>query len=97
MASVEAREKFYHPYTPYDIQLQFMSSLYDCIDAGKVAIFESPTGLCKDAYSLHSQFFRRVVSNTFVAKALYVRILGVTRTEAQGLALINFLPKRASR
>ncbi|KAE8548041.1 hypothetical protein EYB25_009834 [Talaromyces marneffei] len=41
------REKFYHPYTPYDIQLQFMSSLYDCIEAGKVGIFESPTGTGK--------------------------------------------------
>lgn len=37
-------EDFRHPYTPYEIQLQFMRSLYSCLDEGKVAIFESPTG-----------------------------------------------------
>lgn len=47
MATLDPREKFHHPYTPYDIQLQFMSSLYDCIEAGKVGIFESPTGPCQ--------------------------------------------------
>jgi hypothetical protein len=35
---------FHHPYAPYDIQLQFMRALYDCIEDGKVGIFESPTG-----------------------------------------------------
>ena len=35
---------FHHPYTPYDIQVQFMNALYDCIEEGKVGIFESPTG-----------------------------------------------------
>ncbi|EED14137.1 DNA helicase, putative [Talaromyces stipitatus ATCC 10500] len=39
--------QFHHPYTPYDIQLEFMSALYDCIEAGKVGIFESPTGTGK--------------------------------------------------
>ncbi|PCH02256.1 Helicase-like, DEXD box c2 type [Penicillium occitanis (nom. inval.)] len=47
MTTLGPREKFHHPYTPYDIQLQFMSSLYDCIEAGKVGIFESPTGTGK--------------------------------------------------
>lgn len=37
-------EDFHHPYTPYEIQLQFMQSLYSCLEEGKVAIFESPTG-----------------------------------------------------
>lgn len=37
-------ENFHHPYTPYEIQLQFMRSLYSCLDEGKVAVFESPTG-----------------------------------------------------
>lgn len=36
--------KFHHPYEPYEIQTQFMSALYDCIEQGKVGIFESPTG-----------------------------------------------------
>ncbi|KAE8144171.1 ATP-dependent RNA helicase chl1 [Aspergillus avenaceus] len=40
-------EDFHHPFTPYDIQLQFMRSLYDCLEKGKVAVFESPTGTGK--------------------------------------------------
>lgn len=38
---------FYHPYDPYDIQLDFMQSLYQCIEHGNVGIFESPTGTGK--------------------------------------------------
>ncbi|KAG9646486.1 ATP-dependent RNA helicase CHL1, partial [Aureobasidium melanogenum] len=41
---MEGSQKFYHPYEPYDIQLQFMRALYDCIEQGKIGIFESPTG-----------------------------------------------------
>ncbi|CRG83283.1 chromosome transmission fidelity protein 1 [Talaromyces islandicus] len=43
----ERRLRFFHPYSPYDIQLQFMQALYDCVEAGKVGIFESPTGTGK--------------------------------------------------
>ena len=42
-----SRRDFCHPYDPYDIQLQFMNSLYKCIEDGKVAVFESPTGTGK--------------------------------------------------
>jgi chromosome transmission fidelity protein 1 len=35
---------FHHPYTPYDIQLQFMQALYTCLEESKIAVFESPTG-----------------------------------------------------
>ncbi|MCJ1437203.1 ATP-dependent DNA helicase chl1 [Xylographa pallens] len=38
---------FHHPFTPYDIQLEFMNALYDCIEDGQVGIFESPTGTGK--------------------------------------------------
>ncbi|KAJ5219809.1 Helicase-like DEXD box c2 type, partial [Penicillium chermesinum] len=38
------RNEFHHPFTPYDIQLQFMQALYTCLENGKVAVFESPTG-----------------------------------------------------
>ncbi|KAA8645507.1 DNA helicase [Aspergillus tanneri] len=37
-------EDFNHPYSPYDIQLEFMRALYNCLEERKVAIFESPTG-----------------------------------------------------
>ena len=42
-----SRPDFCHPYKPYDIQLQFMTNLYKCIEHGNVAIFESPTGTGK--------------------------------------------------
>ena len=42
-----SRRDFCHPYDPYGIQLQFMSSLYECIEERKVAVFESPTGTGK--------------------------------------------------
>ncbi|GES65568.1 ATP-dependent DNA helicase-like protein [Aspergillus terreus] len=39
-----SEDTFHHPYSPYDIQLQFMRALYACLEQGKVAVFESPTG-----------------------------------------------------
>jgi chromosome transmission fidelity protein 1 len=42
-----SRIDFCHPFQPYDIQLQFMKSLYKTIDDGNVGIFESPTGTGK--------------------------------------------------
>ena len=36
---------FHHPYKPYDIQLELMNVIYQCIADGKVGILESPTGL----------------------------------------------------
>lgn len=37
---------FHHPYTPYDVQEQFMRTVYDVLDKGEgqVGILESPTG-----------------------------------------------------
>ena len=40
-------KNFHHPFQPYDIQQQFMQAVYDCIENGKVGIFESPTGTGK--------------------------------------------------
>lgn len=37
---------FHHPYQPYDVQLDFMRTVYDVLEkgAGQVGILESPTG-----------------------------------------------------
>ncbi|CAI7668065.1 unnamed protein product [Penicillium bialowiezense] len=40
-------QNFHHPYTPYDIQVQFMRALYTCLEESKIAVFESPTGTGK--------------------------------------------------
>ncbi|KAK0346608.1 ATP-dependent DNA helicase chl1 [Friedmanniomyces endolithicus] len=42
-----APKDFHHPFQPYDIQQHFMEAMYDCIERGKVGIFESPTGTGK--------------------------------------------------
>ncbi|XP_015264201.1 PREDICTED: probable ATP-dependent RNA helicase DDX11 [Gekko japonicus] len=39
--------KFPFPYTPYPIQEEFMVKLYRVLEAGKIGIFESPTGTGK--------------------------------------------------
>lgn len=40
---------FHHPYSPYDVQLEFMKAAYDVLDrgGGHVGILESPTGTGK--------------------------------------------------
>lgn len=37
---------FHHPFTPYDVQEQFMKTVYQVLESGKgqVGILESPTG-----------------------------------------------------
>jgi len=40
-------KNFHHPYQPYSIQQTFMQAVHDCIEDGKVGIFESPTGTGK--------------------------------------------------
>lgn len=41
---------FHHPYTPYDVQEQFMKTVYDVLEAGhgQIGILESPTGTVSD-------------------------------------------------
>uniref|UniRef100_A0A8V0YEE1 ATP-dependent DNA helicase DDX11 n=1 Tax=Gallus gallus TaxID=9031 RepID=A0A8V0YEE1_CHICK len=41
------RASFPFPYTPYRIQEQFMAALYAALEAGRIGIFESPTGTGK--------------------------------------------------
>lgn len=51
MEAAQVQRDYHHPFTPYEIQQQFMNGVYDCLENGKVGIFESPTGLttCCDA------------------------------------------------
>ena len=37
---------FHHPFTPYDVQEQFMQAVYNVLETGngQVGILESPTG-----------------------------------------------------
>ncbi|KAL1888379.1 ATP-dependent DNA helicase chl1 [Sporothrix stenoceras] len=44
-----AAAKYHHPYTPYDVQMQFMKTVYDVCEQGDghVGILESPTGTGK--------------------------------------------------
>ncbi|KAI2090567.1 ATP-dependent DNA helicase chl1 [Ophidiomyces ophidiicola] len=53
-------DTFNHPYSPYDIQLQFMRALYACIEERKVGIFESPTGTVR-----HNTFFNGNFNESF--------------------------------
>ncbi|EFX04078.1 dead domain containing protein [Grosmannia clavigera kw1407] len=48
-AAIMAAAKFHHPYTPYDVQMDFMRAVYDACatGGGQVAILESPTGTGK--------------------------------------------------
>lgn len=44
---MEPPEKFPFPFPAYEIQKQFMKQLYNCLEAGKLGLFESPTGTGK--------------------------------------------------
>jgi hypothetical protein len=43
---------FHHPYQPYDIQLEFMRTVYDVLQKGngQVGILESPTGTVRPPF-----------------------------------------------
>ena len=45
-ASDNAPLDFHHPYTPYDVQIEFMRAVYGVLEkgGGQVGILESPTG-----------------------------------------------------
>eukprot|EP01138_Halocafeteria_seosinensis_P015253 gb/GECG01015568.1/.p1 GENE.gb/GECG01015568.1/~~gb/GECG01015568.1/.p1 ORF type:complete len:656 (+),score=62.15 gb/GECG01015568.1/:1-1968(+) len=47
------------PYEPYSIQTELMAQLYQCVDAGKVGIFESPTGTGKTLSIISSLLYYR--------------------------------------
>ncbi|GCC16892.1 hypothetical protein chiPu_0017381 [Chiloscyllium punctatum] len=43
----EEKPRFLFPFKPYSIQEDFMNALYHVLEAGKIGIFESPTGTGK--------------------------------------------------
>lgn len=45
---------FHHPFTPYDVQIQFMRAVYGVLEkgGGQVGILESPTGTVRTAPTL---------------------------------------------
>lgn len=43
-SSLKVPDSFDFPFQPYEIQQNFMKSLYQVLDKGKIGIFESPTG-----------------------------------------------------
>lgn len=50
---------FHHPYTPYDVQEEFMKTVYDVLEKGQgqIGILESPTGtvsLLGDRYNAYT-------------------------------------------
>lgn len=47
MSSLTAPESFSFPFPPYNIQEDFMKSLFKTLEEGKLGIFESPTGTGK--------------------------------------------------
>lgn len=42
-----ADRTYSHPYTPYQIQNDFMAALYNALDQASIGLFESPTGTGK--------------------------------------------------
>ena len=48
---------FHHPFTPYDVQEQFMRTVYEVLERGngQVGILESPTGTV-GSFSLNVMF-----------------------------------------
>lgn len=49
---------FHHPFTPYDVQEQFMRTVYDVLETGngQIGILESPTGTVSTSSPIGSQF-----------------------------------------
>jgi Rad3-related DNA helicase len=41
-------ETFPFPFSPYPIQLEFMKTVYEVIEYGKIGILESPTGTVRE-------------------------------------------------
>lgn len=63
---------FHHPYQPYDVQLQFMRTVYDVLEKGnsQVGILESPTGtVCPFRSPPGSRLFPRIYQPSPLSQA----------------------------
>ncbi|PTU16946.1 hypothetical protein P175DRAFT_0519548 [Aspergillus ochraceoroseus IBT 24754] len=85
-----SNEKFHHPYSPYDIQLQFMHSLYTCLEEGKVAIFESPTAQITARNSQPCHLYAIASSNLSI-------LLTVVGDDDEPEWMVEFAKREASR
>lgn len=47
MDTLQPPLEFEFPFTPYEIQKDFMKNLYQVIEDRKIGVFESPTGVIK--------------------------------------------------
>ncbi|XXQ30437.1 Helicase ATP-binding domain-containing protein [Plasmodiophora brassicae] len=56
------------PFEPYDVQRQFMSELFDCLETGRLAMFESPTGTGKSMSIICAALHWLTTSTTVKAK-----------------------------
>ncbi|KAL4767430.1 helicase C-terminal domain-containing protein [Aspergillus nidulans var. acristatus] len=83
-------QTFNHPYSPYDIQVRFMQSLYECLEEGKVAIFESPTG-DDDEPEWMVEFAKREASRAITEKRIEFesRLARIKREEEQQRAALE--------
>ena len=43
-SELDVPSEFPFPFTPYDIQVEFMRNVYRTLEQGKIGILESPTG-----------------------------------------------------
>ena len=43
-SELDVPSQFPFPFTPYDIQVEFMKNVYRTLEQGKIGILESPTG-----------------------------------------------------
>lgn len=70
------RIDFHHPFTPYNVQEQFMRTVYDVLERGdgQIGILESPTGTVSNSISFHHNddlfFSQDSRANRFLSSAL---------------------------
>ena len=66
---------FHHPFTPYDVQEEFMRTVYDVLEAGdgQIGILESPTGTVSSQVGVSRSCSRFCVSGTIGGLLIQLR------------------------